>query len=227
MSRLRPVLRVCALALALAGPAAAQVTDCAEGQVSIGGAPPALAADLCRMSHDALSAMTACALQQSRPIHVDVVDEVPHPFATCLAAFDCDYDRVRIVIRDDYAGLVEPEDPYAQVPPEVLMRALLTHELAHALVFQTAAGREVALTDHEYIAAAMELEQMPPEWRALILDSAGFTAPAEGRINIWIYRMSPRRFAANAWLHFSQPGNGCALVDDLVGGVRSFETDPR
>lgn len=171
--------------------------------------------------------MTACTLGQTRPIRIDVVDEVPHPFATCLAAFDCDYDRVRIVIREDYAGLVEPEDPYAQLPLEVLVRALLTHELGHALIFQTAEGREVALTDHEYIAAAMELEQMPAEWRAMILDAAGFTAPAEGRINIWIYRMSPRRFAANAWLHFSQPGNGCALVSDLVAGRRSLEADPR
>ncbi|MBF9059635.1 hypothetical protein HKCCSP123_10625 [Rhodobacterales bacterium HKCCSP123] len=227
MSRPRHVLRLAALVLALAGPAAAQVTDCAEGQVAIGGAPPALAEDLCRISHEAITTMTACSLGQTRPIRVDVVDEVPHPFATCLAAFDCDYDRVRIVIRDDYAGLVEAADPYAQLPPEVLVRTLLTHELAHALVFQTAAGREIALTDHEYIAAAMELEQMHPEWRALVLDAAGFTAPAEGRINIWIYRMSPRRFSANAWLHFKAPGNGCALVGDIIAGRRSFETDPR
>jgi hypothetical protein len=134
-----------------------------------------------------------------------VVEEVAHPVATCLAAFDCAHDRVRIVVRDSYADLVEPGDPYALIPPDVLVRTLMFHEITHALIEQNAAGREVPAVDHEYIAAAMELEHMDPAWRQTLLDHARLDAPAEGRINIWIYRLEPRRFAANAWLHFRLP----------------------
>ena len=75
-------------------------------------------------------------------------------FATCLAAYDCDYDRIRIVVRNDYAGLVEPEDPYARFPADVMVETLLIHEITHALIDQNAEAKQVPLVDHEYIAAA-------------------------------------------------------------------------
>jgi hypothetical protein len=177
------------------------------------------------MAQGAVSSISACRLPQQRPIRIEVVDEIDHPFATCLAAFDCDYDRIRIVVRQSYEHLVEPDDPYASFPPEVLVRTLLFHEISHALIEQNSRSRDVPLVDHEYIAAAMELANMEPTWREAILRFAALEAPAEGRINIWTYRLNPRRFAANAWLHFALPENGCDLVGRLVGGAATFD-DP-
>jgi hypothetical protein len=156
-----------------------------------------------------------------------MVDDIAHPFAVCLAAYDCDFDRVRVVGRQDYSDLVGPGDPYAEFPSAVLVRTLLSHELTHALIQHTAMGAEVPLIDHEYTAAAMELELMEPQWRDLILDYSGLDGPSESRIDIWIYRLEPRRFAANAWLHFSAPGNGCDLVLRLVRGDFSFDGDAK
>lgn len=178
---------------------------------------------LCDIAGEAVTAMASCFLPQVRPIYIEATDRIDHPFATCLAAFDCDFDRIRIVMRDSYAGLVEPGDPYADFPVDVLVRTLLLHEIAHALIEQNSEGREVPPVDHEYIAAAMELAHMDPAWRDLILAEANLDAPAESRVNIWIYRLAPRRFAANAWLHFQQPQNGCALVGRLVSGAASFD----
>lgn len=216
------------LLAALAPHAAAQSDDliCPGTQLTIVGADPAVAADLCGLAERTVAALGACHLVQSRPITIEVVEGIEHPFGTCLAAFDCDYDRVRLVIRDEYSGLIEADDPYAALPSAVLVETLLTHELTHALIWQTTDGGPVPLVDHEYIAAAMELEQMDPRWREAVLADAGLNGPALGRINIWIYRLEPRRFTANAWLHFHQPEAGCALIGELLAGTRSFDTLP-
>ena len=211
-------------ALAVAATAEADAVPCPADGISVDAATPDLQDRLCEIAEDAVSSLASCHLQQQRAIHVEVVEEVAHPIATCLAAFDCDHDRVRIVVRESYADLVEPGDPYALFPPDVLVRTLMFHEITHALIEQNAAGREVPAVDHEYIAAAMELEHMDPAWRQTLLDHARLDAPAEGRINIWIYRLEPRRFAANAWLHFRLPENGCGLVARLVAGETSFQT---
>lgn len=179
---------------------------------------------LCQLAQEAVYHTSWCNLPQKRPISIEVVDEIVHPFATCLAAFDCDYDRIRIVMRDSYVQLVDPEDPYASLPPEVLVRTLVFHEITHALIEQNSPDREVPLVDHEYIAAAMELEHMDPIWREVILDYANLSTPADGRVDIWIYRLEPRRFAANAWLHFRLPQNGCELVGRLVTGDATFDS---
>jgi hypothetical protein len=178
---------------------------------------------LCDMAQEAVVSVSWCSLPQQRPIRIEVVEEIDHPFATCLAAYDCDYDRIRIVVRDDYASLVEPDDPYASFPPEVLLRTLLFHEIAHALIEQNSPDREVPLVDHEYIAAAMELSNMDAAWRDTIMSYSALEVPAEGRVNIWIYRLDPRRFAANAWLHFAMPQNGCDLVGRLIAGEATFD----
>ncbi|GAA5074546.1 hypothetical protein GCM10023209_21740 [Roseibacterium beibuensis] len=213
------------LCLSAAAPVLADPMPCPGGSITVDAGSDALRTTLCQSAETLLAGLAACHLPQQRPINIVAVDEVAHPFATCLAAFDCDYDRIRLVVRDDYTGLVAPDDPYANFPPDILLHTLLSHELTHALIEQNSAGREVPLVDHEYMANALELEQMAPEWRQAILDYAMLEEPNDSRIDIWIYRLEPRRFAANAWLHFIQPENGCDLVGRLVSGEASFEDD--
>lgn len=223
---LRSTVMRAALAVFVASVAAAEPVPCRDPAIRVE-APEALRARICAEAEAALGALAACNLPLRRPILIDVVDEVLHPMSTCLGAYDCADDRIRLVVRDDYSALVAPGDPYAAIPGSVLLGAILTHETTHALVEQNAGGRVVPLVDHEYIAAAMELERLPEEWREVILADAGLAAPSEGRIDIWIYRLAPRRFAANAWLHFRLPGNGCALVGRLLSGEESFERPER
>jgi hypothetical protein len=215
-----------AFAVLLGHPGEAESVDCAAPGLRVD-APAPLRGDLCDLASETAAVLAMCNLPLRRPILVEAVEEIIHPMSTCLGSYDCADEHIRVVVRDDYSALVEPGDPYGLIPPDVLLGALLAHEMAHALVEQNAGGRAVPLVDHEYIAAAMELERLAPEWRDVLLEDAGLAAPSEGRIDIWIYRLAPRRFAANAWLHFSLPGNGCALVGRLVSGEASFERPER
>lgn len=211
-------------AIPLAADAQDGFVECSGDGISVWAETPELQSLLCGLADEAVSSITSCQLPQIHPVRIEVVGEIVHPFATCLAAFDCDHDRIRIVVRDDYTELVEPDDPYADFPPDVLLRTLLFHEITHALIEQNSLGREVPPVDHEYISASIELAHMEPSWRQTILDYANLDVPAEGRINIWTYRMDPRRFAANAWLHFQLPQNGCDLVGQILARETTFDS---
>ena len=173
-------------------------------------------------------ALGECGLVQQRPIAIGVMDGLSHPMGTCLAYFDCDEEAIRLTSPASYRVILDPDTPYTRLPEEVLTKALLTHEMAHALVIQTAGERQIDVVDQEYIAAAMELHLMEPRHRATILESAPMEAPpGEPLIDIWIYGFAPRWFAVNAWRHFQEPENGCALIRRIVIGEESFSKASR
>jgi hypothetical protein len=161
------------------------------------------------------------------PLKIEVVGTFSHPIGECLAYFDCALDLVRITEPSLYGELLDPEVIYARLPSDIALRALLTHELTHALLEQTAGDRDPALVDHEYVAAAMELELMDPEWRDVVIASAPVSLPPKpGLIDMMIYGFAPRRFAVNAWQHFSLPENGCGLVRRITEGEATFHHPP-
>ena len=219
------------LASALAaGPApplrAGAEVACAEAGFAVAGADPELAAAICATVAGLSPALGGCGLPQDRPLRIEVVAQVLHPVGACFAAYDCHFEAIKVLDPALYASAIAPEEPYARLPAPVVLRALLAHELSHALATQ-AAGRALAPVDQEYIAAAMELETMEPGWRRVYLDALGPEVPASaGLIDIWIYALAPRAFAANAWRHFALPGNGCDLIGRIVAGEASFAPRP-
>ena len=183
---------------------------------------------LCKMATEIRDRLEVCGLKQSRVLTVEITDELSHPLANCLAYFDCEYDVIRIADPSTWDALMEEDEAYASLPAEVTFKALLTHEITHALVTQTAGDREVPVVDQEYIAASMELELMEAEWRDVLLAEVLVELPPkDGLIDIWIYAFAPRKFAVNAWQHFSLPENGCSLVQQIVVGDVSFSKEVR
>ncbi len=190
---------------------------------SVEGRDDWMSAQLCSLASSVRDALGTCGLVQSRPVAIEVVDDLRHPMGDCLASYDCDEEVIRLTSPDSFRGALDPDALYARLPEDVLTKALLTHEMAHAFATQAAGERRIDIVDQEYIAAAMELHLMEPRYRAVILDAAPVDAPpSETLIDIWIYGFSPRRFAVNAWRHFQEPENGCALVRRIVAGEASF-----
>jgi hypothetical protein len=178
---------------------------------------------LCEMATEIRDKLEVCGLKQSRVLTIEIANEVSHPLANCLAYFDCEYDLIRVTDPLNWDALLGEDQAYASLPANVTLKALLTHEMTHALVAQTSGDREVPMVDQEYIAASMELEFMEEAWRDVLLAAAPVTLPPkDGLIDLWIYAFSPRKFAVNAWQHFNLPGNGCALVQQIVVGDVSF-----
>jgi hypothetical protein len=188
----------------------------------------AMTRQLCTMAIEIRDQLQGCGLKQSRALTLEIVDEISHPLASCLAYFDCDYDLLRITDPSTWSLLLEEDYSYASLPTAVTLRAVLTHEITHALVTQTAGDRRVPMVDHEYIAASMELDFMEEGWRDVLLAVTPVgLPPKEGLIDIWFYGFAPRKFGVNAWQHFSLPENGCSLVQRIVNGDASFSKSVR
>lgn len=208
----------------LASSVAADPVMCPDPQFSVASGDPALVEQVCEVVADVGDRLAACGLVRTEPLTIEVVDGLSHPMGECLAYFDCERDSIRLTDPSLYRSLLDPEVIYAVLPPEIAMRALLTHEIAHAAVDQMAEGRTVPLVDHEYIAAAMELDLMEPQWRETVIAAAPVALPPKpGLVDIFIYYLAPRKFAVNAWQHFSLPGNGCGLIRRMAAGEMTFD----
>ena len=203
----------------------ADPVECRGHDFIVAGADDALLPKLCDLAYDTRDALLGCGLEQRRPLTIELVDSLSHPMGSCLAEFDCAYDTIRIVNPARYPSLLDAENAYAGLPEEVTLKALVSHEMAHALVYQGAGAGRIEMVDQEYIAAAMELELMADDWRDVFISAAPVDLPPkEGLIDIWIYGFAPRKFAVNAWQHFRLPENGCDLIHRLAIGEESFST---
>ncbi|MDJ0993883.1 MAG: hypothetical protein QNI90_09940 [Dinoroseobacter sp.] len=216
------------VSMGLAVPVWAEPRQCDDSFFSVDAKEAELGSLVCQTLSQHRNRLEACGLRQHRVLTVEIVDRIDHPLGSCLAYFDCDYDLVRITTPEMYGELTAGDLVYSQFPEEVILRSLLAHELAHALIVQLAGARQIDMVDQEYIAGAMELELLDPEWRAVYLEAASSdAAPRLGLIDIWIYGFTPRKFAANAWHHFRQPEHGCDLVQEIVAGRKTFSKSVR
>jgi len=193
-----------------------------SGELAVEADDEELVARLCEVAIPLREAITACGLKQNRVVTVEVVARLTEPFGTCLGHFDGASDRIRLVDPAAYPDVMIAGTVYDLFPQEVVVRLLLAHEMAHALAYQASGGR-VGILDQEYIAAAMELELMAPDWRDLLIEAAPVSGPPQGgMIDIGIYAMAPRKFAVDAWRLFRLPGNGCELIRRIIDGEASF-----
>ena len=218
------------LALALPLPRVARAVEliCADGFLSVAASTPEAARFACGTAIDGKAEIVACGLEQRRPIRIELVDRLEHPAAECLAAYNCADEVIQVTDPAAIDGLLGPDSPYRRLPVDGVFRAILTHELAHALLSQSAEGRDIAFVDHEYVAAALELESLEPEWRAALIEAAPVALPATtGLISPLIYALAPRSFATNAWEFFHAEPDGCARIREIAGGTFTFSGLPR
>lgn len=218
-----PVHLLAALGLALATclPVTADPVPCDDPAFRVETSDTATYHMICAAASDAGASLATCGLVPLEPIDIETVDTIIHDIGQCLASYDCDQNRIRIIEPALLGDKLPEDDPYARLPDDVVFRALLTHELAHALVHQAAGDRRVAPVDHEYIANALELAAMPPEHRATLLAAAGLEPPISPQvIDLFIYGLAPRRFAAAAYLHFEE--HGCATITAILDGTATF-----
>lgn len=79
--------------------------------------------------------------------------------------------------------------------------------------------------DHEFIANALERAALAPEHRKTLLDAAGIEPPISAEmIDVFIYGLAPRRFAAAAYLHFKE--SGCETITQILHGTATFRVEP-
>jgi hypothetical protein len=232
MTWLRKSLVAACLLLATAVPsfvlASSDLLICDGGKLLVHSTSPEDAELACMLAMKAKERIVKCGLKQSRPINIFVTQEIEHTIGECLATYDCSNDILRVIDPALISGSLEAEDPYAVLPTEILFQAVISHEMAHALLEQSSTGVDLAFVDHEYVAAAMELDILEPQWRQALIDAAPVSLPPkEGLISALIYGFEPRKFATNAWQYFDSEPDGCERIRRIATGDFTFSDQLR
>lgn len=210
--------------MAMPGTTLAEVRPCADPMLSVDAQSDHVAGLVCAAAMAARAVLASCGLEQRSPINISVVESAQHPsFGPCLAVFDQGTGCLAVTDLARQAALLPAGDARAALPPEVLFAATITHEMTHAVLQQAAGAVQVAATEQEFVAAAMEMESLAPEWRQMLLDAYPVDPLGSmGLVHLSIYGLEPRAFANNAWVLFHRPEMGCALVRRIAAGTFRF-----
>jgi hypothetical protein len=206
------------------GAAFAGSRDCDDPLLSVQAKSDDLVEMVCNAASAAKALLVSCGLEQTHPIDIEVVDAAQHPtFGDCMAVFDQRTGCLQLTDIDRLPLLLPAGDARSDLPPEVLFSATITHEMAHALLQQSAGDVQIAATEQEFVANAFEMQSFDPKWRDLLLQSHPIKPPGSlGLVHLSIYALDPRAFANNAWVVFDQDVMGCSLIKKISEGKFRF-----
>ncbi len=203
--------------------AGAESIACTDRMLSVDGADGEVAARVCNAAVAAKEELASCGLAQLRPVVIEIRPEAFGPTEHCAGLYTCGSDRILLRAPKAMARLMPEESIFAPLPPADYYDSLVVHELAHALMDQSECTGEHCDADREYVAYALQIASLSDENRALIERFHTLDRPVDvARLNAFLLFMKPDVFAAHAWAHFDDAGNGCAFVADLVNGRRSL-----
>ena len=206
-----------------AAPAAAQARErCPGTQAELTDPRAAESARLCEAASFAESFLGRCEIRPRRPygiaIDASLCDVVGRPI------FGVYRPREGIAFIQPAKGCaaivsgIPPEDSMAalqRLPPAVVYRSYVVHELAHAIVHQ---NLKVApsLPVYEYVSAAAQVAALPDDWRDVYLREFASVDFEPEMFNSLTLAMDPARFGVAAWRHFNRPEHGCAFLRRLL-----------
>lgn len=182
----------------------------------------------CSAANDALQRLGRCGIALRKPLHVQIIGEVRHPFnGAIFGLFDTKQEKVLVTNEANIPALVKGT-PYAELPRRDFYRSLIVHEVIHGVMHQNWKRPAVTHAANEYPAYALQIESLPPSVRDRFLQSFD-QAAIKANSTLFsdpVLFFDPYFFAARAYHHFQASANGCALLTGLLEGEVAFIAPP-
>jgi hypothetical protein len=177
----------------------------------------------CSAASEAIRLLGRCGISLRRPLHVQIMTEVRHPFSGAIfGLFDTKQERVLVTREANIPALVK-DTPYAALPQRDFYRSLIVHEVVHGVMHQNLKRHARSHAAYEYPAYALQVESLPPQVRNTFLRSFDQTAIADKSLfNDPVLFFDPYFFAARAYHHFKAAPNGCTHLTALLEGEVPF-----
>lgn len=134
--------------LSICSPVAAKDLACPNARASVSAPDDALAARVCAVAQRSLTQLTSCSLKQTEDVQISVVDAFDTAREGCVGLFLCHEGRVE-VLQPDALEAALPNNDFKQVPMLDLFDSIVTHELTHALIYQTLEGIAGSVAQNE------------------------------------------------------------------------------
>lgn len=157
-------------------------------------------------------------LRPRSELRVELVQALPEGLRRdAVGCYATDSGRILAL---DYAQFLRRHD-WLGVPIEpALFRAVVAHEVAHAMAACRASSRPLPTAAHEYFAYVAMFASLPEALRLRIVHqrpACGFDDVAQ--INDLIYALDPMRFAADAWCHWTRQRAPLPFLRRLLEGT--------
>jgi hypothetical protein len=196
---------------------------CAEVPVDVTATTAAERGLACSAANDALQLLGRCKISLRRPLHVQIMTEVRHPFSGAIfGLFDTKQERVLVTQEANITDLVK-NTPYSELPQRDFYRSLIVHEVIHGVMHQNLKRPGTSHAAYEYPAYALQIESLPQRAREQFLHSFDQQAiTSDTLFNDSVLFFDPFFFAARAYAHFKASADGCAHLRALIDGEVAF-----
>ena len=213
--------------LTTAGWADAEILKCKGELAFVVSEDPLIASSVCATVERTSKFLGKCGLSVATPVHVSVSDELPLVGKGCLGLFECEQQQIWLRTPAGMAEVRHEIGNFNGLDDQVVFESIVAHEWAHAAFEQTACQSALCVDNHEYVANVAQMWSLPESLRDQLVAEFPVKAPVDThRLNAFVAALAPDRFAAIAWQHFSEEGNGCDFVADLIEGRRTLQLLP-
>ena len=177
----------------------------------------------CSAAGEAIRILGRCGIAPRKPVHVQIMSEVRHPFGgPVFGLFDIRHEKVLVTREEGIPALVK-DTPYADLPGRDFYRSLVVHEVVHGIMHQNLRRQPTSHAAYEYPAYALQIESLPPAARERFLRSFDKAAPRSDFVfSDPVLQFDPYFFAARAYWHLQASADRCALLGSLLTGEVSF-----
>ena len=196
---------------------------CPEARVDVTAGSPDERSLACSAANVALELLSRCKISPQRPVHVQIVDEVRHPFSgPIFGHFDTKQEKALVTQYANIPSLVK-DTPYGEFPQRDFYKSVIVHEVVHGVMHQNLKRPAMSHAAYEYPAYALQIESLPSNVRDKFLETINNRA-GRGAIlfNDYLLFFDPFFFAARAYEHFKASANGCAYLHGLLEGEVAF-----
>jgi hypothetical protein len=181
----------------------------------------------CSAAADAVRLLSRCSITPKRPLLVEIMSEVRHPFSgPIFGMFDIARERVLVTVQANIPALVE-DTPYASLPLQDFYKSLIVHEIVHGIMHQNLQRKAATHAAYEYPAYALQMESLPADVRATFLQSFDQAALRSNTLfNDSVLFFDPYFFAARAYHHYKSAPDACEHLTGLLSGEVAFIAPP-
>lgn len=211
------------LSPAQAGPRTQAACDGIAARVET--ARPETIATACQGARDAMAFLHWLPREPDEGLRIELVDAMPEGLRPDAVGCYATKSR-RLMVLEQHLFLQRGTWFGVPVTPR-LWRAVVAHEVAHALVGCHLQGRALAGAAHEYVAYVTMFATLDESTRRAALAAlpgAGFSHDAE--INDFRYAFDPMLFGVESYRHWLRQPDGVAFLRSVIRGSIVPEMPP-
>ncbi len=172
----------------------------------------------CQAMHDLIAVANIMQLDETYPLSMIFMDKLDvNGSGKTVAQFIPATMEIHVLTMAACKVKFGTEVVLGQAIDKTLYKSLITHELAHALLWQNMKTANISREMHEYFAYSIQLALLDDAYREKIIlanNVEAFSDDAE--ITEDYYLLNPTRFAVKSYLHFLAANNGWDYLRSIL-----------